>query len=365
MAIKKELVRMKLQDLKPYLRNPRRNEAAVRDVAESIEQCGDLDPIEIDEDGVILSGHTRLKALQRRGETETDVIRYTGLTEEQKRKYRLLTNKTGEKASWNKDLLAIEMEGLDFEGFDFGFEIDMDVDPEPADDDILPPSCQHNVFENQERMQFAQRNFYGFPEMQATQTTGRKFLRFADWKEISRPGEYIAHFFYDDYKFMSLWREPDKHIDQLRKFKAVIAPDFSLYTDFPKALQILSCYRRQWCGAYWQWLGLDVIPDVRWGEPDTYEWCFDGLPKHSTVAVSSVGVRNDKDWNGGEGELWKRGYTEMMNRLEPTTVLYYGDIIPGLEGEIIHIPSYYAEKRERLNELARAKKELAKSQKID
>lgn len=119
--IQKEFLKIKLADLIPYANNPRDNEEAVADVAESIEQCGDLDPIEVDENNVILSGHTRLKALKRRGETETDIIRYTGLTEEQKKKYRLLANKTGEKAKWNEDLLALELDGLDFEGFDFGF----------------------------------------------------------------------------------------------------------------------------------------------------------------------------------------------------------------------------------------------------
>jgi ParB-like chromosome segregation protein Spo0J len=55
-----------------------------------------LDPIEIDENGVILSGHTRYKALQKLGYKTVDVILYTGLTDEQKRKYRILANKTGE-----------------------------------------------------------------------------------------------------------------------------------------------------------------------------------------------------------------------------------------------------------------------------
>lgn len=86
--VRKEFINMKIDDLIPYKNNPRHNEEAVPDVAESIRQCGDLDPIEVDENNVILSGHTRLLALQQQGFTETDVIRYTGLTEEQKKKYR-------------------------------------------------------------------------------------------------------------------------------------------------------------------------------------------------------------------------------------------------------------------------------------
>lgn len=125
--IKKELRRMSIDELIPYENNPRRNDDAVADVAESIRQCEDLDPIEVDENMVILSGHTRLKALQQLGYEEADVMIYTGLTEEQKKKYRLLANKTGEKAGWDFEKLQQELKDLDFGDFDFGFHTDSDV----------------------------------------------------------------------------------------------------------------------------------------------------------------------------------------------------------------------------------------------
>lgn len=215
--------------------------------------------------------------------------------------------------------------------------------------DNRSPSCQHNVFENQEKMQFPIDNKYGMPKISATQTVGDKMLRFCDFKEISDPENYIAHFYYDDYKFISAWRNPDKYIERLKRFKAVISPDFSLYTDFPKALQILSCYRRQWCGAYWQYMGIDVIPDVVWGDESSFEFCFEGIPIHSTVAVSSVGIKRNDEWNDKKNSLFRIGYNEMLNRLEPTTILFYGDIIDGLEGNIIRVPSYYEQKRQILN----------------
>ena len=75
-----------------------------------------------------MSGHTRLEALKRLGYEETEVVEYQGLTEEQKTKYRLLANKTGERATWDFNKLAVELEGLDFEGYDFGFEgLDFDA----------------------------------------------------------------------------------------------------------------------------------------------------------------------------------------------------------------------------------------------
>ena len=109
-----------LEKIRPYERNPRKNDGAVDAVAESIRQCGYCAPIVIDEAGVILAGHTRYKALQKLGWEKVQVCQVEGLSEEQKRKYRILDNKTGEIAEWDDDLLEIELDGLDFEGFDFG-----------------------------------------------------------------------------------------------------------------------------------------------------------------------------------------------------------------------------------------------------
>ena len=50
------------------------------------------------------------------------------------------------------------------------------------------------------------------------------------------------------------------------------------------------------------------------------------------MAVSSVGVKNDDQWNGKEAELFREGYNEMLKRLEPETILFYGDLIDGCEG---------------------------------
>ena len=109
-----QLVTRKLSDIHPYERNPRRNDPAVDAVVESIRQCSYIAPIVVDEDGVILAGHTRYEALKKLKRDEAQVIVKAGLSEEQKRKYRLLDNKTAELADWDLDLLAVELEGLDF-----------------------------------------------------------------------------------------------------------------------------------------------------------------------------------------------------------------------------------------------------------
>ena len=130
-----QIVNIKLSDIKPYENNPRRNDQAVEAVAESIKQCGYIAPIIVDEDNVILAGHTRYKALKKLGRKEAECIVKAGLTEEQKRKYRLLDNKTNEFAEWDLDLLADELEGLDFGDFDFGFDLGEDEEPPEVTED--------------------------------------------------------------------------------------------------------------------------------------------------------------------------------------------------------------------------------------
>ena len=353
------VINIPIDDIKPYDRNAKKHdEKQVKNVAQSIKEFGFVQPVVIGDNNEIIIGHCRFQAAKRLKMAEIPVVKLSDLSEDEANKLRLLDNKLNE-SEWDLDLLLEDIPELDFSEFDIDWDLpslkDDDIDDDDEDFDDRDPSCQHNVFENQEIMQFPGVGKYEIPEMFPTNTTGDKFLRFMDYKTINDPENYIAHFYYDDYKFIQAWRNPDKYVKMLREFKAVVSPDFSLYTDFPVALQILSCYRRQWCGAYWQSLGIDVIPDVVWGEKKSYDFCFDGIPKHSTVAVSTVGVANDKNWNNGIGTLFKDGYNEMMNRLEPTTILWYGAMNEELEGNIIRIPSYYEERRKELSDGQRIK----------
>ena len=136
-----QLITMKLKDIRPYPNNPRKNDTAVEAVAESIRQCGYVAPIIVDENGVILAGHTRYKALKALGRSEAEVVVKEGLTEEQKKKYRLLDNKTNELADWDLELLAQELEGLDFGDLDLDWGIELEGLKEVQEDDydIVPP----------------------------------------------------------------------------------------------------------------------------------------------------------------------------------------------------------------------------------
>ena len=113
--------------IKPYEKNPRNNDAAVDAVAESIQRFGFRQPVVVDGEGTIVCGHTRWKAAQKLGIDTMPVHVARDLTPEQIRAYRIADNKTAELASWDMELLPLELADLQDAGIDFsllGFDAD-------------------------------------------------------------------------------------------------------------------------------------------------------------------------------------------------------------------------------------------------
>lgn len=113
-----------INKLKAYGKNPRKNDNAVKEVANSIKEFGWKVPVVIDKDYVILAGHTRVKAANMLGLKKVPCIIADDLNEQQAKAFRLVDNKTGELANWDFDLLTEELVDLsDFDMSDFGFEM--------------------------------------------------------------------------------------------------------------------------------------------------------------------------------------------------------------------------------------------------
>lgn len=128
---KLKIVCKKIQDLTPYENNPRLNDGAVDAVAKSIEEFGFKVPIVIDKDGVIVAGHTRLKAAKQLAIDEVPCIIADDLSDEELKAFRLADNKVSELAGWNWDKLEEELEELKMSDIDMeelGFEEDDALD---------------------------------------------------------------------------------------------------------------------------------------------------------------------------------------------------------------------------------------------
>lgn len=145
-----EIVMRKLGDITPYDKNPRKNDEAVKYVAESIKQFGFKVPIVLDKDGIIVAGHTRYKAAAKLKMDEVPTITADDLTDEQIKAFRLADNKVSEKAEWDFDILGdelAELAELNFDMTDFGFELDIPEEEEvEAQEDGFEPELPEEPF---------------------------------------------------------------------------------------------------------------------------------------------------------------------------------------------------------------------------
>lgn len=123
------IVELKISEIKPYDKNPRKNDEAVKYVAESIDAFGWKVPIVIDKNNIIVAGHTRYKAAKQLGHETVPCVVADDLTDEQIKAYRLADNKVSEMAGWDFELLDSEISELfDFDMSKFGFASGEDID---------------------------------------------------------------------------------------------------------------------------------------------------------------------------------------------------------------------------------------------
>lgn len=180
------------------------------------------------------------------------------------------------------------------------------------------------------RNQFAADGVFEIPRIEKDEINLEKVALIGYDKLNENETERIVHFFLDDYKFEVMWNDPEPRIERLREYKAVLTPNFSIYTEMPLSLKVYNTFRSRWCGAFLQSKGIKVIPTVSWGEPNTFWFCFDGIPKGGIVAVSTLGVRTEKS-------LFMQGYDEMLRKIKPSAVICYGKHFDEMKGKIIEV----------------------------
>lgn len=137
------------------------------------------------------------------------------------------------------------------------------------------------------------------------------------------------HFFTYDWLFDNVYDNAEKAVSKLKQYYALLTPDFSTYSTMPLILQAYSTFKNRWCGAFWQSIGLKVIPTIEWAEEPSYEFCFDGIEKGSTVTVATY-CRYDT-----VGFI--KGYNKMLEVIKPKTIICYGEPIQGMTGNVKYI----------------------------
>lgn len=311
---------MRIDAIIPYERNARHNEKAVPVVAESIREFGLRGQIVLEsrENPVIVAGHTRVAACKSLGWTEIpdeNIAYCDGLTEEQIKAFRLADNRTGEVATWNQALLKSEIKGID--SIDMSrFQFDFKSKGKQYGAERLRTDSAYNL-QLVNRLHCDEKT--GMPHISPSDARPERLLPFNYAKSATDHDCYL-HFFIDDYQFERLWANPEKYLPLIKQFTGCIAPDFSCYLDMPYPMQQWNEYRRRALTNWWQRNGVDVVPCLTWSLPQSYEFCFKGIPKGHTVAVSTVGVKVNED----AAEVFASGMAAALRIIKPERVLLYG-----------------------------------------
>ena len=168
---------------------------------------------------------------------------------------------------------------------------------------------------------------YGIPTILRTGSVPNQLIPF-DKAVSSEDHDQWVHFFIHDYQFIRIWRNPWRYLPILAEYNGIISPDFSVFWNYPLYMQLESVCRSREIGAWLQRNGLEVIPCLRWGKPDTYEFAFDGVQPNGTVAVGTLGCVRDRDAR----KVFEDGFRTMIEAVAPKTVIVYGSIeLPAMD----------------------------------
>lgn len=163
-----------------------------------------------------------------------------------------------------------------------------------------------------------------------------------DKARTSKNKRGYLHFYIHDCKYGDILTNTKKYDDVISRYDGIITPDPTITIGMPRCIQAASTYMNRAIGYYEQCRGVPVIPNVRWGEPSTYDFCFLGIPRHSVVAISTHGaIARDKSSNNLLRNIFKDGLRKMLEILEPTDVLVYGYTPPDIFKEFYGLTRFH------------------------
>ena len=193
---------------------------------------------------------------------------------------------------------------------------------------------------------------YGIPQLQPCPLVPDKLFPWEERSKYPVNGGAI-HFYCEDVYLSSPWNKAPRldHVPEVVKRAGVcLTPDYSIFVDYPKAVNIWNVYRARLLGALWQHQGIQVIPSLMWGEILTQgDFLFEGLPAGGTFAISTGHSQGDE-------ALFQEFYTEALKRCQPDNMLVYGQgLKPWLEEQGCPVKRY-AHRRDKIS----AKRKAAK-----
>lgn len=160
------------------------------------------------------------------------------------------------------------------------------------------------------------------------------FIPFSHRGSASGNPAYGIHCFEYDYRIQSTWSNALAPINALKRYTCVIAPDFSLLVDQPRAINVTNLYRNRWVSCFWISQRLNVIPSASWGAAESFTYCFDGLPEGSVIAIGHAVEGKTK----AQRALFQMGTEELILRKSPSALIVYGAPLPFDPGvKVVHV----------------------------
>lgn len=317
---------LEIGSLNPYENNSKKHpEKQLRLLEKSIQEFGFLTPCLIDENNNIIAGHGRTEAAAALGMDKVPCVRVEGLTEDQRKAYIIADNRLTELGGWDKELVAAELSLLDIKNFDIeitGFNISDisalnlgSIKPYEAERDRTIKA--YNI-DRLDEVNLSN-DYWQMPIIKKQDHVPGDLIGF-NYAKTCEDKSVGIHFFIDDYQFERIWNDPEKYIPILKQYDCVISPEFSLYWDMPLPMKIWNTYRNRFIGALLQENGITVIPSICWADEASFDFCFQGIEKGSIVAVETNGIKEQEETL----KRWKNGMDELINQIEPSTILIYG-----------------------------------------
>ncbi len=186
---------------------------------------------------------------------------------------------------------------------------------------------------------------YKLPQLRATQAIPENVISFNERSSVKNPENHWVDFFIDDTLFENFWSHPEVSFSNLRRFKGIIATDYSMLPEMLPGHRIWNCTRNRVMAYYLQKHGFNVLPVATWCGESDFEWCFDGLPESSSIAVSTNGCKSSPY----SKKIFLHGIHELQLQKSPTHLIVCGRPMQELEvySNVVYYPCFSQRLKER------------------
>lgn len=147
----------------------------------------------------------------------------------------------------------------------------------------------------------------------------KDMIPFAKARSATNKRQYV-HFYQHDKEFSVVLTATKRYLDLLKLYDGVITPDCTMMINQSPCLQQTNTYMNRAVGFYLQKNGIPVVPNIRWSDESSFEYCFLGVHKGSMVSVSTHGCIKSKE----QRRMFKVGLEAMLDAIQPKTVLVHG-----------------------------------------